>query len=115
MVLISLHVSSTVLVLPRLDCLHFSCISVSYCHLIMLSSSFSTSNLFSVFSLVIVLSFILIPASISLWSEATSGLENARHIVTLVLHLLLTSMKSFIFLVFPSGDSHVHFLLAFLW
>src|ERR1043165_4264770 len=44
-----------------------------------------------------------------------SGPAKVRHFVTALFHLLFIIMKSIMFFVLPSGDSHVHFLLAFLW
>src|SRR6218665_2625926 len=113
--LISLHVSSAVSISLSFACLHLLSGCVLKHSLVASSVSLSMSNLLFSASLGIFLSFILIPAITSLWSDATSGPTNVRHLVTALFHLLFTIMKSIMFFVLSSGESKVHFLFAFLW
>src|SRR6218665_1032035 len=106
--------SGTRLVTLSLACFHLLSSCVLKHSLVASSVSLSMSNLLFSASLGIFLSFILIPAITSLWSDAMSGPTNVRHLVTALFHLLFTIMKSIMFFVLPSGDSQVHFLFAFL-
>ena len=78
------------------------------------SFSFDTSYLFTEFILGFALKRSLKLQMTSWSSEATSALGKLLAPWMLDFHLLFIMMKSILFLVFPSGDSHVHSRLSLL-
>src|SRR6218665_298423 len=112
---ISIHLFSTVLRSFFSACFHLLHSCVLNRSLIASSFSPSIQNILYIISFCVYFILILIPAITSMRSDAMSGPVNVRHFVTTLFHLLFTMMKSIMSFVFPSGDSHVHFLFAFLW